>query len=123
MRKNNKEKTITYRDSDPGVREALINAQMQSDDPYEQFKWLKENRELTNQQSVIGMVDLVQMNFNVHQGEKVVLSDGEIDCLMRGLGDALRHMQKDLPEGVYRYIKINIEDALEHAIKQQKKRI
>ncbi|MEC0392454.1 hypothetical protein, partial [Bacillus subtilis] len=67
--------------------------------------------------------DLVQMNFNVHQGEKVVLSDGEIDCLMRGLGDALRHMQKDLPEGVYRYIKINIEDALEHAIKQQKKRI
>ncbi|MEK4448660.1 hypothetical protein N1I81_22760 [Bacillus sp. FSL M8-0052] len=122
MWKNNKEKAITYRDSDPGVQEALMKAQMQSDDPYDQFKWLKENKELTSQQSVIGMVNLVQMNFNVSQGEKVVLNDGEIDWLMRGFSDALKHMQKDLPEGVYRYIKNNIEDALEHIIKQQKKR-
>lgn len=103
--------------------EALFEPQRQSDVPYEQFKWLKESRDLTDQQCVIGMVNLVQMNFNVHQEEKVVLSDGEIDCLMRGFADALRHMQEDLPEGVYHYINNNVEDALEHAIKQSVQKV
>ncbi|MBG9812376.1 hypothetical protein ABD68_12450 [Bacillus endophyticus] len=117
-----KEKEITYRDTDSGVREALIGAKNHSNSPYEQFLWLKNNKELSSQQSTIGMVELAQMNFNVHKGETIHLNDGEVDYLMRGLGDALRHMQEDLPEGVWHYIKSHIEDSLEHAIKQSTKK-
>lgn len=108
---------ITYRDEDQGVNNAIMEAYKQSENPYEQFLWLKNNKNLTDQQSVHGMVDLVQQNFNAHTGKKVSLTDGEIDLIMRGFKDALKHMQKNLPQGVYNYIKYNIEDTLEKIIK------
>ena len=109
---------ITHRDEDRGVNNAIMESQKQSESPYEQFLWLKDNKDLTDQQTVHGMVELVQQNFNVHTGKKVSLTDGDIDVLMRGLKDALKHMQKDLPQGVYNYIRNNIEDTLEKVIKQ-----
>ena len=114
-----KEKKITHRDKDEGVKEALIKAQQYSDDPVEQFLWLKNNTELSAQQKVINMVDLIQMNFNVHTNKEIKLYDGHIDMLMRAFGDALRHMQEDLPSGVYTYLKNKSEDTLEDIIKQK----
>src|SRR5699024_6445284 len=113
-----KKKEITRRDYDDDVRQAMIQAQKQSDDPVEQFLWLKNNDDLNPKQKIINMVDLIQANFNVHMNKEMSLYDGYIDMLMRSIGDALSDMQEDLPGGVYNYIKKNAENTLEEIIKQ-----
>lgn len=114
-----RKKKITHRDYDEDVRLAMMEAQRHSEDPMEQFLWLKNNRELNPKQQILNMVNLIQMNFNVHTSNKVTLSDGHIDTLMRAMGDSINHMQEDLPWGVYNYIKKNSEDALEEIMKQR----
>lgn len=115
-----KKKTeITLRDFDEGVRESLFEAQEQSKDPLEQLLWVKNNQDLSYQQKIINMIDLVQNNFNLHDKTEIQLTDGHIDLLTRAFGDSLRHMQEDLPEGVYRYIYSNAERTLEEIMKQK----
>lgn len=114
-----KKKKITRRDFDKGVRESLFEAQEQSENPLEQLLWVKNNQELSHQQKIINMIDLVNMHFNLHENIEIQLTDGHIDLLTRAFGDSLRHMQEDLPEGVYRYIYSNAERTLEEIMKQK----
>lgn len=117
-----KNKGITHRDYDNGVRESLFEAQEQSKNPMEQFLWVKNNQELSYQQKIINMIDLVQMNFSIRDNTEIKLTDGHIDLLTRAFGDSLRHMQEDLPEGVYRFIYSNTEKTLEEIMKQKYER-
>lgn len=114
------EKSITHRDRDEGAKQALFDAQERSDDPYEQIQFIKNNDQYTHQQKIIGMVDLVQQSHNVHRSHSQVnLTDGHVDYLMRGIGEALSHMQADLPEGVWRKVSSNLESSLEAMVKQR----
>lgn len=114
-----KEKKITYRDRDEGVVESLVEAQKHSDEPLEQFLWVKNNQDLSYQQKIINMVALTQLHFNSHTFEEIKLNDAHIDLLSRAFLDALGHMQEDLPEGVYKFIYSNAADTLEEVMKQK----
>lgn len=108
----------TKRDNDSDVKGLLVKAKSQSDDPYQQFRWLRQNSELSKKQSVKGMVDWLQDYFSNHEGE-ITVADGSIDRLMRGFGEAMNRMQENTPEGVYAHMYHDLQDILDDIVKKR----
>jgi len=108
-------KNITYRDHDQGTKEALFEAQNKYNVASDQVEWLLQNKGYSSQQRLFAIIYIVQHQYsmsNSRSGDKVELNPIQIDYMMRGIIDALRHMQDDLPKDVWRSIENNLENHL-----------
>lgn len=107
-----KKKTIVRQDERQTCRELICNIQKQSDDLQEQLELIKEC-DAASQDKMLAMLSLIQKEyatFSLRPGENMVeIPACTMEYFLRALLDMGRHMQSDLPEGVYDYILRNSE--------------
>jgi|SRR5699024_5525815 len=96
----------------------LVEANSQSDDPYQQFEWLRRNGDLSKKQSVEGMVNWVTDYFDDHRG-KITLEDGSIKRLMNGFSKAINYMQENDQEEKYASIYNDIQHILNDIVQKR----
>jgi len=75
-----------------------------------QLKYVKENG--TKQHYALWLANRLQYVSSLKSGREIKIDGANIDLICRSLMDALRHMQSNLPEGVYGYITSKMEDSM-----------
>lgn len=85
------------------------------DEPLKQIEaWEKQPYEYR----VMGISSVVQ-NFLAHNlNESIELKSNQVEFLYRAFMDLSRHLQEDLPKGVYDYNYSNLKDVSEYIIKE-----
>ncbi len=113
-------KKIIVHDLNPEFRDELFNAQNKHRDDLE--KQIQYMETLANPQwELLGKIILLQNEYSIKasgKNEKIQLSAMEVEYFLRGFLDMARHMQADLPEGVYKYINRRIESVLKELLNQ-----
>lgn len=106
-------KKIVRHDDNLNFRDLLFQAQEFSEDRKQQIDYMKNKG--TSQQYLLGLLTLTQIELANNPSlrtKDITLPQGTVEYLLRGILDAARHMQKDLPEGVYDTILGNLEPGI-----------
>lgn len=75
-----------------------------------QLKYVKDHG--TKQQYAFWMVDRLQDLSYLKSGKKIEINCSDIELIFRSFKDSQKHMQPNLPEGVYNYIVNRMEDSI-----------
>lgn len=92
------------------------------DDIIAQIEYVKENG--TSQHYIMFLVSKAQVelsNYPTLRGKDMIFKQGTVEYLLRGILDALKHMQDNLPEGVFEYITGNLEPAMINILQEHKR--
>jgi hypothetical protein len=97
-------------DDDPAYRRLLsAAARAHPGDPELQLAYVR--RHGTRQHVLLALCEIAQ--YQAHHlpfdGAPFAVNDAQLDCLWRALLDLARHLQPDLPDGVYGYMLDNLE--------------
>ena len=111
-------KEITRHDSDSEYLERSI--QIKTDLHGDPLAQLKEWDSQPSKYRILGMAETVQYlaSLSLNVKEPVQLSTFQIDLLFRSILDLSRHLQKNLPDGVYDYNYGNLHDVARNITKQ-----
>ncbi len=113
-------KKIVRQDETNEFIDICTKAGEHSEDHIEQLEYYRLNG--TKQQYLLGLLTVAQIEFSsnpLQRGNKVELTQGSFEYLMRGFLDTARHMQSDLPDGVYSTILGNIERVILKALEDK----
>jgi hypothetical protein len=119
--KRKKEVEIIRQDENSEFRRILFEAQEKyPDDREKQIKHIESYR--NEQFNLLGKITITQMEYSVEalKSKDIELDAMCIETMLRGILDMARHMQSDLPDGVYSYINNKIETFMDEILKQVK---
>ncbi|MGK5512193.1 hypothetical protein [Brevibacillus formosus] len=116
-----KEKQIVNQYAEEEYRNLLHHVQVKfPDEPLEQVEYVRQNND--SRYYVMMLVEIAQRELAKRPtlSEEMNISPMLLEYMLRGFMDAVAHMQDELPEGVYDYIKNKSDTFLlkciEHAI-------
>ncbi|MCG8483104.1 MAG: hypothetical protein MJA31_07330 [Clostridia bacterium] len=113
-----KKKPVRHDDNE-SFQKLLFEARRKYKGDYlRQLQYMKEKG---NKQSyIMGLLTIAQLDFSLssNHGKEIKFEVINLDYLYRGILDAVRHMQEDLPEGVYDYIQSGIETFVLKSLEQ-----
>jgi len=92
------------------------------DDIIAQIEYVKKNG--TTQHYIMFLVSKAQVELSHYptlRGNDMILKQGTVEYMLRGILDALRHMQDNLPEGVFEFITGNLEPAMINILHENKR--
>ncbi len=85
--------------------------------PDNPLKQLEEWEKQPSEYRVMGISEVVQHFLAHQQGKSANLGAGQIELLYRSLLDLSRHLQENLPDGVYDYNYYNIQGVSKYLLK------
>ncbi|HEY8344263.1 MAG TPA: hypothetical protein VIL66_03625 [Bacillota bacterium] len=100
-----KKKIYQHLHQDKEYVDLFSQAQKHSDNPMEQIEYVRKQN-VSKKHELMFLIEMSQMYFANHPtlSEPITFEPPAIENTLRGLMEAVNHMQKDLPDGVYEFI-------------------